>query len=51
MPQNQEVTPPASPDLEAKQVPRDQGDIKILEYNLEAEMHNISFDESQNRVV
>ena len=26
MPQNQEVTPPTSPDLEAEQVPSDQGD-------------------------
>lgn len=51
MPQNQEVTPPNSPDPEVEQVPSDQGDTEILEDNPEAEMHNISFNESQHRVV
>lgn len=47
MPRNQEVTPPTSSNLEVEQVPSDQGDIEILEDNLEADMHNKSFDESQ----
>ena len=51
MPQNEEVTLPASPDREAEKVPGDQGDIKILEDNPEAEMPNIYFDESQHRFV
>lgn len=51
MPYNQEVNPPSSPNLEAEKVISDQGDIKILEDNLEAEFHNISFDESHHRVV
>jgi len=51
MPQHQEVNPPASPDLEAEQVPSDQGDTEILGDNSEGEMHNISFDESHHRVV
>lgn len=51
MPQNQEVTPLASPDLEANKVSSDQGDSKILEDNMEAKMHNIYFDESQHRIV
>jgi len=51
MPKDQEVTPPASPDPRAKQVPSDQGDNEILEDNPEADVHNISFDESQHRVV
>ena len=46
MPQNQEVTPPASLDPYIEQVLSDQGDTEILEDNLEPEMHNISFDES-----
>ena len=51
MPKDQEVTPPASPDPGAEQVLIDQGDTEILEGNLEADVHNISFDESQHRVV
>lgn len=51
MPQNQEVTQLASLDLKAEKVPSDEGDRKILEDNLEEEMHNISFEESQHRVV
>jgi len=51
MPQNQEVTPLASPHLEVEKVPSDQGDIEILEDNTEAEMHNRYFNESQHRVV
>lgn len=42
MPRNQEVTPPASPNPEAEQVPSDRGDTKILEDNPEVKMHNIS---------
>ena len=51
MPYHQEVDPPASPYLEAEQVLSDQGDAKILGDNPKGEMHNISFDESQHRVV
>ena len=51
MPHNQEVNPPASPNLEAKQVLSDPGDTKILEDNPEEEMHNISFNESQHKFV
>lgn len=51
MPQNQMVTPLTSLDLEAKQVLSDQGDTDILENNLEAKMHNISFDKSQQSIV
>jgi len=51
MPRNQEVTPPASLDLEAEQVPRNYGDTEIFEDNSEAEMHTVSFDKSQHRVV
>lgn len=50
MSHHQEVNPPASQDLEAKQVPTDQGDIEILGDNPKGEMHNKSFDESQYRV-
>jgi len=46
MPYYQEVDPLASPDLEAEQVPSDQGDTEILGDNPEEEMNNISFDES-----
>jgi len=51
MPHNQEVTPLASLDTEAEIVPSDQGDTNILEDNPKVEMHNISFDESQHKVV
>ena len=51
MPYHQEVDPPASPDPEAENVPSNQGDTKILGDNPEGEMHNISFDESQHKVL
>lgn len=51
MPKGQEVTPLASPNSGEKQVPSDQGDNEILEDNLEEDVHNISFDESQHKVV
>lgn len=51
MPKNEDVIPPTSPDPGADQVPSDQGDIEIIEDNLEADVHNISFNESHNRVV
>ena len=51
MPHRQEVDPPASLDLEVEQVPSDQDDTEILGDQPEGEMHNISFDESQHRVV
>lgn len=50
MPRNQEVSSPALRNTE-EHVPRDQGDTKILDENLEVEMHNISFDESHHKVV
>ena len=51
MPYHQEVEPPASSNLEVEQVLSDQGDTQILGDHSEGEMHNISFDESQHRVV
>jgi len=48
MPHNQEVTPSSSPNPEVEKVPNDQGDTKIVEDNPKAEMHNMSFDESQH---
>lgn len=51
MPYNQEVDPLASPDWNAKQVPSNQGDTEILGDNPKEKMHNMSFDESQHRVV
>lgn len=51
MPRNQEVPPPASPDLGTEKVPSDQGDNEILEDNPEVDTHNISLNESQHRVV
>ena len=51
MPYHQEFEPPGSLDLEAEQVPSNQGDTEILVDNLEGEMHNIPFDESHHRVV
>lgn len=48
---HKEVEPPASPHPEEEKVPSDQGDTEILGDNLEEEMHNISFDESQHRVL
>lgn len=51
IPYHQEVDPLVSPDSEVEEVPSDQGDTDILGDNLEGEMHNISFDKSQHRVV
>lgn len=51
MPKNEEVTPPTLPDQGAEQVLNDQGDTEILEDNLKVDVHNISFNESQHRVV
>lgn len=51
MPYHQEVNLPPSLDSEEEQVPRNQGDTERLADNLEEEMHNISFDKSQHRVV
>jgi len=51
MPYHQEVNPPTSPDMEAKEVPSDQGDTEILGDNPEGEMHNVSFIESPHRVM
>jgi len=51
MPHHQEGDLPTSLDPEEEKVPSDQGDTEILGDNLEEEMHNISFDESQNKVV
>ena len=51
MPHHQEVNPPTSPHPEEEKVPSDQGETEILGDNLEEEMHNISFDESQHRVL
>jgi len=45
MPHHQEVNSPASPHQEEEKVPSEQGD------NPMGEMHNISFDASQHRVV
>ena len=51
MPHHQKVNPLASPHLEDEQVPSNQGDTEILGDQTEGEIHNISFDESQHRVV
>lgn len=51
MPYHQEVEPPASLNPEAEQVPSKKEDIEILGDNSKEEMHNISLDESQHRVV
>lgn len=51
MPKDLEITPPASPDPIIEQVPSAQGDNEILEDNLEADVHNICFDESQHIIV
>ena len=51
MPYHREVDPPTSPDLEVEKVPNDERDTDMLGDNPEEEMHNISFDESQHRVV
>lgn len=41
----------ASPDPVVEKFPCDQGNTKILEYNMKVEMHKISFNEPQHRVV
>ena len=51
MPYNQVIDPLDSTNPEAEQVLSDQGDTEILEDNPEVEMHNISFDKLQHRVV
>ncbi len=47
MPKATEVTPHASPTPSAEQVPSEQGDIVLLEYDLGIDVYNITFDESQ----
>lgn len=51
MPYHQEVDPPNSLHLEVENVPKDQGDIQNIGDNLEGDMHNISFNKSQHRIV
>lgn len=51
MPKVHEVTPQDSRHVEAEKVPSDQGDTIILKDHLEAEVNNISFDDSQHRVM
>lgn len=51
MPHHREVDQLVSPCLEEEKVPNDQGDAKILRDNLEEDMHKISFNESQHKVV
>ena len=51
MPQRQEVYLPASLHPYEEQVPSNQQDTEILGHHPEGEMNNISFNESQHRVV
>lgn len=51
MPHHQEVDLPTSPHPDDEQVSSDGGGTKILKDHPEEEMHNISFDESQHKVV
>ena len=51
MPHHQEVNLPTSPHPDDEQVSSDRGGTKIIGDQSEGEMHNISFDESQHRVV
>ena len=51
MPHQREVDSPTSMHPDSEQVSDDQGGTEILGGQLEAEMHNISFDESHHRVV
>ena len=51
MPHHKEVNSPASMHPDDGQVSNDQGGTKILGDQPEGEIHNISFDESQHRVV
>jgi len=51
MPHHNEVHSPTSMHLDDEEVSNDQGGTEILADQPEEEMHNISFDESQHRVV
>ena len=51
MPHHREVDSPASMHPDDEQVSNEQGGTKILGDKQEEEMHTISFDESQHRVV
>jgi len=51
LPHHQEVDLSTSPHPEDEQVSSDQGGTEILGGQLEGEMHTISFDDSQHRVV
>jgi len=51
MPHHKEVDPPTSMHSKEEKVLVDQGGTKILGDHLEEEMHNVSFDKSQHRVV
>lgn len=51
MPHHQEVELPTSPRPDDEKVSSDQGGIEILGDQAEGEMHNISFNESQHKVV
>jgi len=51
MPHHREVDSPTSMHLDDEQVSNDQGGIEILGGQLEVEMCNNFFDESQHRVV
>ena len=51
MPHHKELDSPTSMQPDDEQVSNDQGGIEILGDQLEEEMHNMSFDESQHRVV
>jgi len=51
MPYHQEVDLPTSPHPDDEKVSSDWGGTKILRDQLEGEMRNISFNETQHRVV
>ena len=51
MPHHKEVNSPTSLHPDDEKISNHQGGTKILGGKLEAEMHNISFDESHHRVV
>jgi len=51
MPHHKEVDPPTPMHSKEEQVSNDQGGTEILGDQPEEEMHNISFNESQHRVV
>lgn len=48
---HKEVESPTSMHLEEEKVSNYQGGIEILRDQLEEKMHNITFDESQHRVM